>query len=91
MSTELDTKPSKPMTSLKQWKVIVHNDDINTFDHVIGVFIQVVNLESKIAVEKTNEVHKNGLTIVTVTHKEKAELIQGQLQSKSLTVSIEPD
>lgn len=78
----------KPM---KQWKVIVHNDDVNTYNHVISTFMDVIKMDATTAFKKTVEVDKEGLSVVTVTHREHAELIQGQLQSKSLTVTIEPD
>jgi ATP-dependent Clp protease adapter protein ClpS len=77
--------------ALKKWKVIVHNDDINTYNYVIKTFIEIVRLDEKTAYLKTVEVDKQGLSIVAITHKEHAEFIQGQLQSKALTVTIEPD
>ena len=76
---------------LKQWKVIVHNDDVNTYEHVIKTFVQIVRMDEQTAFAKTVEVDKEGLSVVAVTHKEHAEFIQGQLQSKALTVTIEPD
>jgi ATP-dependent Clp protease adaptor protein ClpS len=85
-----DDKPT-PSKPLPMWKVIVHNDDINTFEHVIKTFMEIVHLEAEDAVKRTMEVHHEGLSIVTVSHKEKAEFIQEQLTSKSLTVTIEPD
>lgn len=83
-------EPPKPK-ALKQWKVIVHNDDVNTYEHVIKSFMQIVNLDLETAYKKTVEVDKQGLSIVAITHKEKAELLQEQLKSQSLTVTIEPD
>jgi len=77
--------------ALKKWKVIVHNDDINTYNYVIKTFVEIVRLDEKTAYLKTVEVDKQGLSIVAITHKEHAEFIQGQLQSKALTVTIEPD
>lgn len=76
---------------MPMWKVIVHNDDINTFNHVIKTFIEIVYMEETEAVEKTVEVHKKGLSIVSITHKEKAEFLQERLISKGLTATIEPD
>lgn len=79
------------METLKPWKVIVHNDAINTYAHVIKTFVEIVRMTEDVAKEKTTEVDKEGLSVVCVTHKEHAELLQLQLQSKSLTVTIEPD
>lgn len=83
-------EPPKPKP-MKQWKVIVHNDDINSYDHVIRTFMDIIKMDVKMAFDKTVEVDKKGLSVVKVTHKEEAEFIQERLQSKSLTVTIEPD
>jgi ATP-dependent Clp protease adapter protein ClpS len=90
MTTEIIETPKKPAPKpLKAWKVIVHNDDINTYEHVIISLMQIVKLEPNVALMKTVEVDTEGLSIVAITHKEHAELLQEQLQSKTLTVTIE--
>ena len=35
--------------------------------------------------------HKTGVSLILVTHREHAELLQEQFASKRLTVTIEPD
>ncbi len=82
--------PTKPKP-LPQWKVLVHNDDVNTYAHVIRSLMDVLRMEVTLALVKTTEVDRSGAATVMVTHRERAELVQGQLQSKFLTVSIEPD
>ncbi|MBM4110112.1 MAG: ATP-dependent Clp protease adaptor ClpS [Phycisphaerae bacterium] len=82
--------PTKPRP-LPLWKVLVHNDDVNTYEHVIRSFMDILRMEVTTALVKTTEVDRTGAAVVFVTHRERAELVQGQLQSKSLTVSIEPD
>ena len=85
-------EPTKtPPKPLRPWKVIVHNDDVNTYEHVIRTFIEVVRMESQDALLKTIEVDKQGLSVVAMAHRERAELLQEQLQSRALTVTIEPD
>ena len=93
MSAESPTVESTrtPPKPLRPWKVIVHNDDVNTYEHVIRTFIEVVRMESQDALLKTIEVDKQGLSVVAMAHREKAELLQEQLQSRALTVTIEPD
>jgi ATP-dependent Clp protease adapter protein ClpS len=80
-----------PPKTLRPWKVIVHNDDVNTYAHVIRTFIEVVRMDSEDALLKTIEVDKQGLSVVAMAHRERAELLQEQLQSRALTVTIEPD
>ena len=90
--SNLDTSPvltpSKPM---KRWKVIIHNDDKNTFDHVINTLMELAALKKQDAEIKTKEVHEEGLSIVLITHKERAELYKEQFESKSLTCTIEEE
>jgi ATP-dependent Clp protease adapter protein ClpS len=88
MTTQTTENPNKTKP-LRLWNVIVHNDDINTYEHVIISFMQILNLEPQIALVKTIEVDKEGLSVVATTHKEHAELLQEQLQTKNLTVTIE--
>lgn len=93
MSNENSTTPmpAPPQPdSLEQWNVIVHNDDVNTYMHVILSLVNLVKLDVPTAMLKTVEVDTEGLSIVATTHKEHAELMQEQLQSASLTCTIEP-
>jgi ATP-dependent Clp protease adapter protein ClpS len=53
--------------------------------------MDILRMEVTAAMVKTTEVDRTGAAVVCVTHREHAELIQGQLHSKSLTASIEPD
>lgn len=91
-ATETPVKPTRtPPKPMPLWKVIVHNDDVNTFNHVIHTFMEIVYMDENEAIEKTGEVHHQGLSVVSITHKEKAEFLMERLMSKRLTVTIEPD
>jgi ATP-dependent Clp protease adaptor protein ClpS len=79
--------PSKP---LPLWKVLLHNDDKNDLKFVIVSIVELTPLDEDAAVQRTTEAHKKGLSLLLVTHKERAELYQEQFQSKGLTVTIEP-
>jgi len=79
--------PSKP---LPLWKVLLHNDDKNDLKFVIVSIVELTPLDEDAAVQRTTEAHKQGLALLLVTHKERAELYQEQFQSKGLTVTIEP-
>jgi ATP-dependent Clp protease adapter protein ClpS len=41
-------------------------------------------------VARTIEAHQSGVSMLLVTHRERAELIQDQFQTRGLTVTIEP-
>jgi ATP-dependent Clp protease adaptor protein ClpS len=86
------TRPNpRPPGLMPLWKVLLHNDDKNTMDHVILTIVDLTPLKEEDAVLRTLEADKTGVALLLVTHKERAELYQEQFQSKSLTVTIEPD
>jgi ATP-dependent Clp protease adaptor protein ClpS len=85
------TPAKKPPQPLPPWKVLLHNDDINGMDFVIGTIIELTPLKPEDAVLRTVEAHKSGVALLLVTHQERAELYQDQFKSKGLTVTIEPD
>jgi len=76
--------------SLPQWMVLVHNDDVNTFEYVINCFMEIAGMKLQQAVIKTLEVDKEGVSVIKITHKEYAEFIMEQLKSCGLSCSIEP-
>lgn len=86
------TKPPERIPKqLPPYKVLLHNDDVNTFERVILAILKLTPLTTESAVQKTIEAHKTGVALLLVTHKERAELYQEQFQSLGLTVTIEPD
>ena len=89
-----NTKPAptkQPPGLLPPWKVLLHNDDKNAVDFVIGTIVELTPLNEMEAKVRTTEADKTGVALLLVTHKERAELYQEQFQSKGLTVTIEPD
>src|SRR5262245_60060583 len=88
------TKPAPTQATpktLPPYKVILHNDDVNEMDHVVQTIVALTTLNLDAAVQRTLEANDTGLSLLLVTHKERAELYQEQFQSASLTVTIEPD
>ncbi|MCP4592667.1 MAG: ATP-dependent Clp protease adaptor ClpS [bacterium] len=84
--------PDRPKPrQLPPFKVLLHNDDVSTVDHVVRSIVKLTPLQIQQAVEKTLEAHKTGVSLLLVTHQERAELYQEQFTSLSLTVTIEPD
>jgi ATP-dependent Clp protease adaptor protein ClpS len=70
------------------WKVIVRNDDHNTFDHVAATLARVipgVSLERGYAL--ANEIHNAGLAIVWSGQREPAEHYWEQLRAAGLTMA----
>lgn len=75
---------------LPPYNVLLHNDDVNTFEHVIRSILRLTTIGPEEAVLKTLEAHETGVALLLVTHRERAELYVEQFASLSLTVTIEP-
>ncbi|HEV7300969.1 MAG TPA: ATP-dependent Clp protease adaptor ClpS [Tepidisphaeraceae bacterium] len=80
----------KPPGMLPPWKVLLHNDDKNDFKFVIDTIVELTPLNKQDAETRMREANDTGLTLLLVTHKERAELYKDQFESKGLTVTIEP-
>lgn len=73
------------------YRVLLHNDDINTFSHVIRSLQQVFKMDSTEAEALAFEADRNGVAQCGVFPKEHSEFFQEQLQALSLTSTIEPE
>jgi ATP-dependent Clp protease adaptor protein ClpS len=70
------------------YKVIVLNDDFNTFQHVAECLMKYIpGMTSDRAWELTNQVHYEGQAIVWVGPQEQAELYHQQLRRAGLTMA----
>src|SRR6476620_668774 len=80
----------KPPQPLPPWKVLLHNDDKNEMMFVVFTVVELTPLNEDSARQRTMEAHETGVSLLLVTHKERAELYKEQFASKGLTVTIEP-
>ena len=91
-ATAVLTRPAPPkLDRLPQYRVLLHNDDVSEMGYVVSTILELTSLKRPEAIERMLEAHKRGLTLLVVTHREHAELLEDQFRSKRLTVSIEPD
>ena len=90
-ATDTDAATEQRVEQLPPYKVVLHNDDVNSFDHVIMAILKLTPLKPPEAVEKTLEAHETGQSVLLVTNKERAELYVEQFATFSLTVTCEPD
>ena len=84
--------PTKSSQTIRQhypnYKVIVLNDDFNTFEKVATCLITYIpNMTPDRAWELTNQVHFEGQAIVWVGPQEQAELYHLQLDREGLTMA----
>ncbi len=80
----------RPPQMLPPWKVLLHNDDKNDMAFVVDTIVELTPLNKQDAERRMKEADDTGLTLLLVTHKERAELYKDQFESKGLTVTIEP-
>jgi ATP-dependent Clp protease adaptor protein ClpS len=81
-SSQVNTKP------YPNYKVIVLDDDFNTFQHVAECLMKYIpGMSSDRAWELTNQVHFEGQAIVWIGPQEQAELYHQQLKRAGLTMA----
>ena len=76
---------------MPRYKVLLHNDDVNSMEHVVKALRQVFKFGMEECVRIMIEAHQNGLALCTVEPLEQAELHRDQLISFSLVATIEPE
>ena len=73
------------------YKVLLHNDDTNTMEHVVKSLRAVFGFEQNQCELIMIEAHRNGMALCTVESLEQAEHHQDQLGAYSLISTIEPE
>ncbi len=76
---------------MPRYKVLLHNDDVNSMEHVLKALRKVFNFEEQECVRIMIEAHQNGLALCIVEPLEQAEHHRDQLLSLSLVATIEPE
>ena len=90
--TQTTPAPVKPTPrQMPRWKVLLHNDDVNSVEDVIKTIVMLTTLNEQDATLRTLEADEQGVSLLLTTHQERAELYQEQFTSRSLTVTIEPE
>ncbi len=76
---------SKPYPN---YKIIVLNDDFNTFQHVVECLVKYIpGMTSDTAWDLANQIHHEGQAVVWVGPLEQAELYHTQLSRAGLTMA----
>ncbi len=89
--TKEDTKTEVKDKTDNGKVLVLHNDDENTFDHVIECLIQVCKHTPKKAEESAMRVHTRGKCDVYKGEKNKLTKMMWALQIKGLLVSVEDE
>lgn len=96
MSTQTIEKPSVSNSTIRKpaprYRVMLHNDDYNTMEHVVQTLMQTVGgMTQAQAVNIMMEAHTNGIALVITCALEPAEFYCETLRSHGLSSTIEPD
>jgi ATP-dependent Clp protease adaptor protein ClpS len=99
-SSARGTQPAPPRTDedvrsalrqLPHYRVLLHNDDYNSMDHVVLALLRTVpQLSTEDAMRIMLEAHTEGIAQVIVCPKETAEFYREGLEHHGLTSTIEP-
>lgn len=97
MSTQTPIRPKQIPTDGsgtglgRPWQVVVANDQVNTFAHVIALFCRVLpGVGAAKAEAMAWAIHTKGREVVWTGHQELAEHYAGQLADGGLRASCEP-
>ena len=89
-SAVIEKKPAELKNKSPKYKVLLHNDPVNTMDYVADTLRQVVpQLSEQDALNIMLETHNNGVGLVITCDLEPAEFYSESLKAKGLTSTIE--
>lgn len=92
MSVELQKKSSTTRKHAPRYRVLLHNDEYNSMEHVVETLLKTVpSLSQPQAVDIMMEAHTNGKALVITCAFEHAEHYSEMLKMHGLSSSIEPD
>lgn len=86
-----ETLLGRNTTTAPLYKVLLHNDDRNSMDHVVRALMKVFRYDEPAAVRIMLEAHQTGLALCAVEPFEQAEFHRDQLVALSLTATIEQE
>jgi len=86
----IDREVQRVRKTSPKYKVLLHNDPVNTMDYVVEALRQVVpQLSEQDAMNIMLETHNTGIGLVIVCDLEPAEFYSESLKAKGLTSTIE--
>lgn len=89
---DTEVKEKEDLDKEQWWRVLLHNDEIHTFEFVIEEIVNVVPTTTRRkAFEMAMTTHRDGQATVAVVFKKLAEQYCMGLQKAGLTSSIAPD
>ncbi len=90
-TTEPETVIEQRTDLVPRYRVLLHNDDVNSMDHVVAALERVFRFDRATCELIMLEAHQNGVALCTTEPLEPAELHRDQLIALSLISTIEPE
>lgn len=90
-ATKPDIVSRQQLANIPRFRVLLHNDDVNSMEHVVKSLRKVFKFDRATCEGIMLEAHRNGIALCTVEPLEQAELHRDQLISFSLISSIEKE
>ncbi len=88
----LEKKPADLKNKSPKYKVLLHNDPVNSMEYVTNALREVVpQLSEQDAVSIMLEAHNTGIGLVIICDLEPAEFYSESLKSKGISSSIEKE
>jgi ATP-dependent Clp protease adaptor protein ClpS len=88
----MEKSPERVRKPAPRYKVLLHNDPVNTMEYVVTTLRQVVpSLSEQDAIAVMLEAHNTGVGLVIVCDLEPAEFYCESLKAKGLTSTLEPE
>jgi ATP-dependent Clp protease adaptor protein ClpS len=88
----LEKAPERVRKPSPRYKVLLHNDPVNSMEYVVTTLRQVVpSLSEQDAIAVMLEAHNTGIGLVIVCDIEPAEFYCETLKAKGLSSTIEPE
>ena len=88
----LEKKPSELKNKSPKYKVLLHNDPVNSMEYVTNTLREVVpQLSEQDAISIMLEAHNTGIGLVIICDLEPAEFYSESLKSKGISSSIEKE
>lgn len=88
----IEKAPERVRKASPRYKVLLHNDPVNSMEYVVSTLRQVVpSLSEQDAIAVMLEAHNTGVGLVIVCDLEPAEFYCETLKAKGLTSTIEPE
>ena len=91
-SAVLEKNPAALRSKSPKYKVLLHNDPVNSMEYVAKTLREVVpQLSEQDAISIMLEAHNTGIGLVIICDLEPAEFYSESLKSKGITSSIEKE